>query len=207
MADLLFHMQGILRWHLEILEYADEDRVTGMLSLANGEGSVVLRLEGALDERWMGEIGCDEIRIIDAGDSDDTQCEFGRYRLELLELSTRGETSPNGSFVLDSFETLLFLVSRVFLVRGRGTAVVPDRFRFTAEVRAGDQVVIRGGGRPPLTTTVWALPAHARPAHETTPDDASAALLLPGGIYPDVQVGREVWLASHRPVGSARRRR
>ena len=61
MNGLLLRVPGVCCWHLDIHEYASDDRATGTLSVTTAKRSQSLRLVGVLDDRWMSEIGCDEI--------------------------------------------------------------------------------------------------------------------------------------------------
>ncbi len=194
MAGLIFHVKGVRRWDLAVHEYSYPDRAVGTLSMAAGATSRTIRLAGVLDERWMSEIGGDEIRIVDLGAG--VPPGTGRYRLELW---SRGAIGTNGSFEVDSFEALLFAVRGVFLARGRGTVLVPDRYPFGERVRVGDDVVVRGNGRPPVSTIVWAVETKRRAAPLP---DAPVTLVVPSDVSQEVQVGQEVWLASHRLDGS-----
>ena len=193
-SGLIWHMQGIRRWNLDIHEYSSPDRATGTMSITSSKETRALRLVGDLDERWMDEIGCDEMRIIALDTPGGDQLSLQRYRLEFW---SGGEMGVAGSFAIDSFEALLFEVRRVFVVKGRGTAVIPDRFPFGEKVRAGDDVVIRGGDRPPLPTTIWGVEAARQGLARQWPD-APATVLLPVDVAAKVHVGQNVWLASHR---------
>ena len=101
MKSVLFHMRGVREWNLVIHEYAPDDRATGTMTVTNRHGTRVMRMTGVLDKRWMDEIGCDEMRLLDENDRTGNQLEFGRYALEFWH---SGELSA--SFPIDSCDPL-----------------------------------------------------------------------------------------------------